>query len=371
MQSPTKQYSDFFTDFSAMLAQENVQIIENTLGAVWLEQALEEYYEMEPWISLLERNIWTVDNNLNIPFNGAGTNNPILAWNNSTQYGSQTTPTTPWQILSYGGNYYVVLGYPTVGTLPTNQTCFAQIIYPLVGNNVIAIWNNTSTFPAGILVNYQTNGLYYQCLGNPPAGGLPTDGTYWSVVLVPTDTIRKLWTVSENDPLNPSGGTLLNGNYQGNTYSVIMVEGQEVPGGVFLPSRSPGDQLWCQYTPERSATFSGQTWVSGQAYAVGAQTYYDPALGFYKAINAVTSSTSPDQDPTNWAVVTMPREIYPFVRDTAVANYLASMKNERYAFYQQRAEMFMLDRKMAILRNPFSQPQQIVKTHATERRSAY
>ena len=111
--------------------------------------------------------------------------------------------------------------------------------------------------------------------------------------------------------------------------------------------------------------------MSGQAYAVGAQTYYDPALGFYKAINAVTSSTSPDQDPTNWAVVTMPREIYPFVRDTAVANYLASMKNERYAFYQQRAEMFMLDRKMAILRNPFSQPQQIVKTHATERRSAY
>ncbi len=31
----------------------------------------------------------------------------------------------------------------------------------------------------------------------------------------------------------------------------------------------------------------------------------------------------------------------------------------------------MLDRKMAMLRNPFSQPQQIVKTHATERRNPY
>ena len=188
---------------------------------------------------------------------------------------------------------------------------------------------------------------------------------------VPTDTIRKLWTVSENDPLNPSGGTLLNGNYQGNTYSVIMVQGQEVPGGVFLPSRSPGDQLWLQYSPDRGATFSGLPWVSGQAYAAGAQVYYDPALNFYKAISAVTSTTSPDQDSANWQVATMPREVYPFVRDTAVANYLASMKNERYAFYQQRAEMFMLDRKMAMLRNPFSQPMQIVHTHATERRMSY
>ena len=372
MNVPTKQYSDFFKDFSAMLAQENVQTVENALGAVWLEQAIEEYYEMEPWISLLERNIWTVDNNLNIPFNGVGTNNPILAWNNSTQYGvSGVVPTPPWQVLSYNGNYYVVLGYPAVGTLPTNQTYFAQIVYPLPGNNVIAIWNATSTFPMRMIVSYTTNGLYYQCLGTPAAGDLPTDTQYWNAVLIPTDTVRKLYTISENDPLNPSGGNQLLGTQTGNGYSVIFVEGQEVPGGVFLGTRSPGDQLWLQYTPERLATFTGLSWVSGQAYAAGAQVYYDAALNYYTATNAVTSTTSPDQDATNWAPVTLPRELYPFVSNTAVANYLASLKNERYAFYQQRAEMFLLDRKMAILRNPFSQPTEIVRTHATERRNNY
>ena len=374
---PTKQYSDFFNDFSAMLAQENVQVVENSLGGTWLEQGVEEFYEMEPWIALLERNVWTVDNNLNIMFNGQGVNNPIIAWSNTTNYALITPLVSPWTVVSYSGNYYVLTGAPTIGEIPSTSSNWAQIVWPSQGNNIIALWNSTSAFPQGMLVYYSTTGLYYQSLGSPtPANDLPTDTTNWQKVLIPTDTIRKLWTISENDPLNPSGGPTLNGSvynsWGGTSYSVIFVEGQEIPGGVFLSARSPGDQLWVQYTPERSGSFVAPAWVSGNAYTAGQSVYYDPALNYYYAINnQASSTTTPNLDTTNWAPVTVPRELYPFIRDTAVANFLASLKNERYAFYQQRAEMFMLDRKMAMLRNPFSQPQQIVKTHATERRNPY
>lgn len=360
-----------------MLAQENVQSVENTLGAVWLEQAFEEYYEMEPWGKLIERNIWTIDNNLNLVFSGQGVNNPISAWSNTTNYALITPLVSPWTVVSYSGSYYVLTGSPAVGEIPSTSANWAQVIYPYKGNNVIAVWNTTSAFPQGMLVYYSTNGLYYQSLGSPTAANtLPTNTTYWQKVLVPSDTIRKCWTISENDPLNPSGGPTLNGSvynsWGGTSYSVIFVEGQEVPEGIFLSARSPGDQLWVQYTPERKGSFNASAWVSGSAYTAGQSVYHDPSLNYYYALSDIANSTTaPNVDTTNWAPVTIPRDLYPFIRDTAVANFLASLKNERYAYYQQRAEMFMLDKKIGMLRNPFSQPQQIVKTHATERRNPY
>lgn len=92
----------------------------------------------------------------------------------------------PGQIVTYQpqgasgvGLYQAVQAVPA-GTLPTNTAYWTQLASPTA--QPVPAWSSTATYPIGQIVTYAAQngpiGLY-QVTSVPPAGTLPTNGTYW------------------------------------------------------------------------------------------------------------------------------------------------------------------------------------------------
>ena len=157
--------------------------------------------------------------------------------------------------------------------------------------------------------------------------------------------IQKLWLTTEGDPYSMT--------------SMSGIRGFKVSGGVYLHGRAEDDVLWALYAPKR-VPFRGEEYDASKVYHAGDIVYYDTTVNYYVCIATTTAGDLPTDD-TKFKIMTISGQIYPFVRDMTIYNYLASRENQRYQFYETRADRMLGDAKMNLLRGPYSRVVQMIR----------
>ena len=228
------------------------------------------------------------------------------SWDSGTAYALHDS-------VLYNGSYYRAIQAHT-NQLPTNTSYWGMVAskgadgaqgpqgVAGVGINNRGAYSAATAYILNDAVQY--GGSYWRALQNS-TGQTPQEGAYWTML------------VSKGDP-GPAG---LNhrGSYAGGATYLIndavyylgsYWRARVTTTGNAPPSSGVSNTWW-----EIVASIGNQgpqgpvgaglnwrgTWVSGTPYAVNDGVFY--AGSSYRCTVAVTSSTSPDLDPTNWTLV--------------------------------------------------------------------
>lgn len=179
-------------------------------------------------------------------------------WVNSTTYEAN-------DVVRYGGNAYCyTYGLKTSGNLPTNATYWAVI---LEGFNFRSDYNNATAYKVGDAVVH--GGKVYYCIADT-TGNIPPNVTYWTQFadgVSPKGTYNNATAYAPNDIVQYGGGLYraianTTGNVPTNTTYWTLYQGGIKPLGNWATTTA--------YYPDDVVTYGGSTYRCLVAHASGA-----------------------------------------------------------------------------------------------------
>lgn len=235
--------------------------------------------------------------------------------------------TTQVTILSPTQFYYAVLNSPTTpatGTIKVSPNPVDDEGNVCTGNWYAcqasysgAVWQPSTAYARGDVVNYAVNGNWYAC-HTSNTGHLPTETDYFGL-LTPFDkyiayeqtgqtAIGEVRDVFTRDPR-------VNRNFATANWT-LSTNGVQVPDGPAI--------VWLEFRT-RFKPLVGDDYSASASYAVGDQILFNSSgsvKNFYECVSATSPGQSPNTHAAKWSLIEIPYLFQPYLVTGAFADYL-------------------------------------------------